>query len=70
MAKVFGIGSQPAPDVLGLQEVKAEVGQVADAERLFDGYECVWNSARTKRIFRYGVLCETCTAADGFGLAR
>lgn len=44
------------PDVLGLQEVKAEVGQVADAERLFDGYECVWNSARTKKGYS-GTAC-------------
>lgn len=43
------------PDVLGLQEVKAEEQQVG-ADRLFDGYHCYWNAAKTKKGYS-GTAC-------------
>lgn len=46
-----------APDVLGLQEVKAEEGQIGEA-RHFPGYACVWNAARTKKGYS-GTACYT-----------
>ena len=46
-----------APDVLGLQEVKAEEGQVGD-DRHFDGYRCFWNAARSKKGYS-GTACYT-----------
>ena len=44
-----------APDVLGLQEVKALEEQVG-AERLLDGYHCYWNAARSKKGYS-GTAC-------------
>ncbi len=43
------------PDVLGLQEVKAEEQQVG-ADRHFDGYHCYWNAAKTKKGYS-GTAC-------------
>lgn len=44
-----------APDVLGLQEIKAEEDQVGP-ERFFDGYKCYWNAARSKKGYS-GTAC-------------
>jgi len=44
-----------APDVLGLQEVKALEDQVG-ADRLLDGYHCYWNAARNKKGYS-GTAC-------------
>ncbi len=44
-----------SPDVLGLQEVKAEEAQVGK-ERLIDGYQCYWNAARTRKGYS-GTAC-------------
>lgn len=44
-----------APDVVGLQEVKAEEHQ-AGADRLFPGYHCSWNASRTKKGYS-GTAC-------------
>jgi exodeoxyribonuclease-3 len=46
-----------APDVLGLQEVKA-LEEQAGPERLFDGYSCFWNAARVKKGYS-GTACYT-----------
>jgi exodeoxyribonuclease-3 len=44
-----------APDVLGLQEVKAREEQVGDA-RHFADYTCIWNAAKTKKGYS-GTAC-------------
>lgn len=44
-----------SPDVLGLQEVKAEEEQ-AGQQRLIDGYQCYWNAARTRKGYS-GTAC-------------
>ena len=46
-----------APDVLGLQEIKAEEAQVGGGH-LFDGYHCFWNAARSKKGYS-GTACYT-----------
>ena len=44
-----------APDVLGLQEVKALEEQVG-GDCLIDGYHCYWNAARSKKGYS-GTAC-------------
>ncbi len=46
-----------APDVLGLQEIKAEEAQLGGGH-LFDGYHCFWNAARSKKGYS-GTACYT-----------
>jgi len=46
-----------APDVVGLQEVKAEAEQVGP-DRFFDGYRCFWNPARSRKGYS-GTACYT-----------
>jgi len=45
------------PDVLGLQEVKAQEDQVGE-ERLFEGYSCFWNPSKVKKGYS-GTACYT-----------
>lgn len=47
--------ARTAPDVLGLQEVKALEDQVGE-DRLLDGYHCYWNAARSKKGYS-GTAC-------------
>ena len=49
--------ARTAPDVLGLQEIKAEEAQVGGGH-LFDGYHCFWNAARSKKGYS-GTACYT-----------
>lgn len=58
LGKGFGDWMASAsPDVVGLQEVKAEAEQVGP-DRFFDGYRCFWNSARSRKGYS-GTACYT-----------
>ena len=46
-----------APDIFGLQEVKATENQAGD-ERILSGYECYWNAAQVKKGYS-GTACYT-----------
>lgn len=58
LSKGFGDWlTDTAPDVLGLQEVKAQEEQVGDA-RHFADYTCIWNASKTKKGYS-GTACYT-----------